>query len=115
MNFYKDLSEKLHLVANNLESLREENSKLIYERDDNKDDKINYLNDKKILNENIEKIDKGITDADLIIDLINHFKKLEKEKTLFKCKLKRLNETNLWITDELRHTQRKLQDSEQQV
>lgn len=67
------------------------------------------------LQENLAALDRGLNEADLILKLSGCFSELEAENQLLKLHVKKLEENNAWVIQELRNVQNKLQASEQNV
>ncbi|XP_017889277.1 kinesin light chain isoform X2 [Ceratina calcarata] len=66
-----------------------------------------------LLSKNIEMIQLGLDEAEVMIALANHLQAVEAEKQKLRTQVKRLCQENAWLRDELAGTQQKLQASEQ--
>ncbi|XP_060114309.1 kinesin light chain 3 [Heteronotia binoei] len=63
----------------------------------------------------LEGIELGIAEAQMLIALSSHIGALEAEKQKLQAQVKRLNQENVWLRDELAVTQVRLQHSEEAV
>ncbi|XP_077174725.1 kinesin light chain 3 isoform X2 [Paroedura picta] len=63
----------------------------------------------------LEGIELGIAEAQMLIALSSHIEALEAEKQKLQVQVKRLNQENCWLRDELALTQLRLQHSEETV
>uniref|UniRef100_A0A3B3X7Q1 Kinesin light chain n=1 Tax=Poecilia mexicana TaxID=48701 RepID=A0A3B3X7Q1_9TELE len=68
-----------------------------------------------LLRKNLEDIELGLGEAQVIIALSNHLSAVESEKQKLRAQVRRLCQENQWLRDELAETQHKLQRSEQCV
>lgn len=68
-----------------------------------------------LLSKNIEMIELGLNEAEVMIALANHLQAVEAEKQKLRTQVKRLCQENAWLRDELAGTQQKLQASEQTI
>ncbi|KAL8611109.1 hypothetical protein ACOMHN_064399 [Nucella lapillus] len=68
-----------------------------------------------ILKKSLETIELGISEAQVMIALTQHFQNIEAEKQKLRAQVRRLCQENGWLRDELANTQQKLQFSEQRV
>ncbi|XP_076464620.1 kinesin light chain-like isoform X3 [Babylonia areolata] len=68
-----------------------------------------------ILKKSLETIELGISEAQVMISLTQHFQNIEAEKQKLRAQVRRLCQENGWLRDELANTQQKLQFSEQKV
>ncbi|KAK7490213.1 hypothetical protein BaRGS_00018558, partial [Batillaria attramentaria] len=68
-----------------------------------------------ILKKSLETIELGISEAQVMISLTQHFQNIEAEKQKLRAQVRRLCQENGWLRDELANTQQKLQCSEQKV
>ncbi|XP_066583945.1 kinesin light chain isoform X3 [Prorops nasuta] len=68
-----------------------------------------------LLTKNIEMIELGLGEAQVMIALANQLQMVEAEKQKLRTQVKRLCQENAWLRDELAGTQQKLQASEQAV
>ncbi|XP_017765660.1 PREDICTED: kinesin light chain isoform X1 [Eufriesea mexicana] len=66
-----------------------------------------------LLSKNIERIELGIVEAQVMIALANHLQIVEAEKQKLRTQVRRLYQENAWLRDELAGTQEKLLASEQ--
>lgn len=98
-------------VLQGLEALRVEHMSLIQNLSEGKKDP-----DKTdIVQKNIESIELGLGEAQVIIVLASHLQNIEAEKQKLRTQVRRLCQENAWLRDELANTQQKLQASEQMV
>lgn len=98
-------------VLQGLEALRVEHASLISGIGDvNKDDEKSY-----IIKKNMENIDLGLSEAQVMMALASHLQNIEAEKQKLKTQVRRLHQENAWLRDELANTQQKFQASEQLV
>ncbi|CAL7939492.1 unnamed protein product [Xylocopa violacea] len=68
-----------------------------------------------LLSKNIEMIELGLGEAQVMMALANHLQMVEAEKQKLRTQVRRLCQENAWLRDELAGTQQKLQASEQAV
>uniref|UniRef100_A0A3Q2Q097 Kinesin light chain n=1 Tax=Fundulus heteroclitus TaxID=8078 RepID=A0A3Q2Q097_FUNHE len=68
-----------------------------------------------LLRKNLEDIELGLGEAQVIIALSSHLSAVESEKQKLRAQVRRLCQENQWLRDELAETQHKLQRSEQSV
>lgn len=68
-----------------------------------------------LLSKNIERIELGLVEAQVMIALANHLQMVEAEKQKLRTQVRRLYQENAWLRDELAGTQEKLLASEQAV
>ncbi|XP_076441776.1 kinesin light chain-like isoform X7 [Babylonia areolata] len=68
-----------------------------------------------ILKTSMEKLELGISEAQVMVSLTQHFQSIEAEKQKLRAQVRRLCQENGWLRDELANTQQKLQSSEQAV
>ncbi|XP_063696574.1 kinesin light chain isoform X2 [Culicoides brevitarsis] len=98
-------------VLQGLEALRVEHMSLMQNLSEGKKDP-----DKSdIVQKNIESIELGLGEAQVIIVLASHLQNIEAEKQKLRTQVRRLCQENAWLRDELANTQQKLQASEQMV
>lgn len=98
-------------VLQGLEALRVEHASLISGiGDSNKNDEKTY-----IIRKNIDHIDLGLSEAQVMMALSCHLQNIEAEKQKLKTQVRRLHQENAWLRDELANTQQKFQASEQLV
>lgn len=98
-------------VLQGLEALRVEHASLISGiGENNKDDEKNY-----IIKNNVDNIELGISEAQVMMALSSHLQNIEAEKQKLKTQVRRLHQENAWLRDELANTQQKFQASEQLV
>ncbi|EAT43016.1 AAEL005502-PA [Aedes aegypti] len=69
----------------------------------------------EIVMKNIENIELGLGEAQVIVVLASHLQNIEAEKQKLRTQVRRLCQENAWLRDELANTQQKLQSSEQTV
>lgn len=98
-------------VIQGLEALRVEHmsimtSLLEARRDDEKSE---------IIKKNIDNIELGLGEAEVVLALTSHLQNIEAEKQKLRIQVRRLCQENAWLRDELANTQQKLQASEQMV
>ncbi|XP_054731870.1 kinesin light chain isoform X3 [Anastrepha obliqua] len=98
-------------VLQGLEALRVEHVSLMTgmgeaHRDNEKSD---------IVRKNIEHIELGLSEAQVMMALASHLQNIEAEKQKLKTQVRRLHQENAWLRDELANTQQKFQASEQLV
>lgn len=70
---------------------------------------------REIVRQNIENIELGLGEAQVIVVLASHLQNIEAEKQKLRTQVRRLCQENAWLRDELANTQQKLQASEQSV
>ncbi|XP_039965361.1 kinesin light chain isoform X1 [Bactrocera neohumeralis] len=68
-----------------------------------------------IVRKNIEHIELGLSEAQVMMALASHLQNIEAEKQKLKTQVRRLHQENAWLRDELANTQQKFQASEQLV
>ncbi|XP_055686004.1 kinesin light chain-like isoform X1 [Lutzomyia longipalpis] len=68
-----------------------------------------------LVQRNIENIDLGLGEAQMILALSAHLQNVEAEKQKLRTQIRRLCQENAWLRDELANNQQKLQVSEQMV
>ena len=68
-----------------------------------------------LLSKNIEMIELGLGEAQVMLAQASHLQMIEAEKQKFRTQVRRLCQENAWLRDELAGTQQKLQASEQAV
>ncbi|XP_014667106.1 PREDICTED: kinesin light chain-like isoform X4 [Priapulus caudatus] len=68
-----------------------------------------------ILQKNIEMIELGLSEAQVMMALAQHLQAVEAEKQKLRAQVRRLCQENAWLRDELATTQQRLQHSEQSV
>lgn len=69
----------------------------------------------EIVQKNVESIELGIGEAQVMMALASHLQNIEAEKQKLKTQVRRLYQENAWLRDELANTQQKFQASEQMV
>ncbi|XP_043481602.1 kinesin light chain isoform X3 [Leptopilina heterotoma] len=100
-------------VAQGLETLRVEHSGLLQSL---QSQEAPAARDKTtLLSKNIEMIELGLGEAQVMMALASHLQMVEAEKQKLRTQVKRLCQENAWLRDELAGTQQKLQASEQAV
>nr|CAG4651696.1 EOG090X03K5 [Triops cancriformis] len=76
----------------------------------------NLLDEKaSLIKKNIDMIELGLGEAQVMVALASHLQTVEAEKQKLRAQVRRLCQENAWLRDELATTQQKLQASEQQV
>ncbi|XP_032454747.1 kinesin light chain isoform X10 [Nasonia vitripennis] len=68
-----------------------------------------------IISKNIDMIELGLGEAQVMLALASHLQMVEAEKQKLRTQVRRLCQENAWLRDELAGTQQKLQASEQAV
>lgn len=68
-----------------------------------------------LISKNIEMIELGLGEAQVMLALASHLQNVEAEKQKLRTQVRRLCQENAWLRDELAGTQQKLQASEQAV
>lgn len=96
-------------VLQGLEALRVEHVSLISGLGQTKNEKSD------IVHKNIESIELGLGEAQVMMALAQHLQNVEAEKQKLRTQVRRLCQENAWLRDELANTQQKLQSSEQMV
>lgn len=96
-------------VLQGLEALRVEHASLISGLGAAKNEKSD------IVQKNIDSIELGLGEAQMMMALANHLQNVEAEKQKLRTQVRRLCQENAWLRDELANTQQKLQASEQNV
>ncbi|KAI4473725.1 hypothetical protein M0802_015966 [Mischocyttarus mexicanus] len=100
-------------VAQGLEALRVEHSGLLQGL---QSQEAPAAKDKStLLSKNIEMIELGLGEAQVMMALASHLQMVEAEKQKLRTQVRRLCQENAWLRDELAGTQQKLQASEQAV
>lgn len=98
-------------VLQGLEALRVEHVSLLTGiAEAQKNDEKSY-----IIRKNIEHIELGLNEAQVMMALSAHLQNVEAEKQKLKTQVRRLHQENAWLRDELANTQQKFQSSEQLV
>ncbi|XP_055372032.1 kinesin light chain isoform X2 [Condylostylus longicornis] len=69
----------------------------------------------EIVTKNIESIELGLGEAQVMMALASYLQNIEAEKQKLKTQVRRLYQENAWLRDELANTQQKFQASEQMV
>ncbi|XP_037909110.1 kinesin light chain isoform X3 [Hermetia illucens] len=69
----------------------------------------------EIVQKNMESIELGLGEAQVMMALASHLQNIEAEKQKLKTQVRRLYQENAWLRDELANTQQKFQASEQMV
>lgn len=112
-------------VIQGLEALKNENNTLLNglslslknsPSTDSKLDKASLLDQEKanILNDNINSIELGLAEAQVMIALQQHLQAVEAEKHKLRAQAKRLSQENAWLRDELSNTQQKLMEADKE-
>ncbi|XP_023315919.1 kinesin light chain isoform X6 [Trichogramma pretiosum] len=100
-------------VAQGLEALRVEHSGLL---NGLQSQEAPAARDKAgLISKNIEMIELGLGEAQVMLALASHLQMVEAEKQKLRTQVRRLCSENSWLRDELAGTQQKLQASEQMV
>ncbi|KAI9536867.1 hypothetical protein NQZ68_030089 [Dissostichus eleginoides] len=68
-----------------------------------------------IIRQSLERIELGLSEAQVMMALSAHLGSLEAEKQKLRAQVRRLCQENQWLRDELAGAQQRLQDSEQEV
>uniref|UniRef100_H3DNS0 Kinesin light chain n=1 Tax=Tetraodon nigroviridis TaxID=99883 RepID=H3DNS0_TETNG len=68
-----------------------------------------------ILRQSLERIELGLSEAQVMLALSAHLGSLEAEKQKLRAQVRRLCQENQWLRDELAGAQQRLQDKEQEV
>lgn len=68
---------------------------------------------REIVRQNIENIELGLGEAQVIVVLASHLQNIEAEKQKLRTQVRRLCQENAWLRDELANTQQKLQVREE--
>ncbi|XP_018598397.1 kinesin light chain 3 isoform X1 [Scleropages formosus] len=68
-----------------------------------------------IIQESLERIELGLSEAQVMMALSAHLGSLEAEKQKLRAQVRRLCQENQWLRDELAGTQQRLQEREQEV
>ena len=100
-------------VAQGLETLRVEHSGLLQSLQSQ--DAPEAREKAALLSKNIEMIELGLGEAQVMMALANHLQMVEAEKQKLRTQVRRLCQENAWLRDELAGTQQKLQASDQAV
>ncbi|XP_046830288.1 kinesin light chain isoform X10 [Vespa crabro] len=100
-------------VAQGLEALRVEHSGLLQGLQSQ--DAPAARDKANLLSKNIEMIELGLGEAQVMMALASHLQMVEAEKQKLRTQVRRLCQENAWLRDELAGTQQKLQASEQAV
>ncbi|CRK99284.1 CLUMA_CG012570, isoform A [Clunio marinus] len=98
-------------VLQGLEALRVEHMSILGGLSEGQSD----LDKADIVQKNIENIELGLGEAQVIVVLASHLQNIEAEKQKLRTQVRRLCQENAWLRDELANTQQKLQASEQMV
>lgn len=96
-------------VLQGLEALRVEHVSLMNSLGHTKNEK------SEIVHKNMESIELGLGEAQVMMALAQHLQNVEAEKQKLRTQVRRLYQENAWLRDELANTQQKLQSSEQMV
>ncbi|XP_032413396.1 kinesin light chain 1-like isoform X1 [Xiphophorus hellerii] len=68
-----------------------------------------------IIRQSLERIELGLSEAQVMMALSSHLGSLEAEKQKLRAQVRRLVQENQWLRDELAGAQQRLQDKEQEV
>lgn len=96
-------------VLQGLEALRVEHASLVNGLGATRNEKSD------IVHKNIDAIELGLGEAQVMMALASHLQNVEAEKQKLRTQVRRLCQENAWLRDELASTQQKLQSSEQNV
>lgn len=105
----EEIISNTRTVLQGLEALRVEHVSLISGLGQTKNEKSD------IVQKNIESIELGLGEAQVMMALAQHLQIVEAEKQKLRTQVRRLCQENAWLRDELANTQQKLQASEQNV
>ncbi|XP_044011424.1 kinesin light chain isoform X8 [Aphidius gifuensis] len=100
-------------VAQGLEALRVEHSGILQGLQ--LQDAPEARDKSSLIGKNIEMIELGLGEAQVMMALASHLQMVEAEKQKLRTQVRRLCQENAWLRDELAGTQQKLQASEQAV
>lgn len=100
-------------IAQGLEALRVEHSGLLQGL--TLQDAPEAREKSSLIGKNIETIELGLGEAQVMMALASHLQMVEAEKQKLRTQVRRLCQENAWLRDELAGTQQKLQASEQAV
>lgn len=112
---HDEIVSNTKIVLQGLEALRVEHTSLVGATDDNSSATADDLERTMMLRKNMENIDLGLGEAQMMLSLVQHMQHVEAEKQKLKTQVRRLYQENAWLRDELANTQQKLQTSEQMV
>ncbi|XP_058808507.1 kinesin light chain isoform X4 [Phymastichus coffea] len=100
-------------VAQGLEALRAEHASML---SGSQSQDAPVARDKaSLISKNIEMIELGLGEAQVMLALASHLQMVEAEKQKLRTQVRRLCQENAWLRDELAGTQQKLQASQQTV
>ncbi|KAJ8684447.1 hypothetical protein QAD02_020239 [Eretmocerus hayati] len=102
-------------VSQGLEALRVEHSGLLNGLQSQLQDAPAARDKAGLISKNIEMIELGLGEAQVMLALASHLQMVEAEKQKLRTQVRRLCQENAWLRDELAGTQQKLQASEQAV
>lgn len=105
----EEIVSNTRTVLQGLEALRVEHVSLISGLGQTKNEKSD------IVQKNIDSIELGLGEAQVMMALAQHLQNVEAEKQKLRTQVRRLCQENAWLRDELANTQQKLQASEQSV
>lgn len=100
-------------VVQGLEALRAEHSGLL--QNSGNSSAPDAQEKASLLSKNIEMIELGLGEAQVMLAQASHLQMIEAEKQKFRTQVRRLVQENAWLRDELAGTQQKLQYSQQAV
>ncbi|KAL3083146.1 hypothetical protein niasHS_010948 [Heterodera schachtii] len=114
----EEIFRNTRTVAQGLDALREENeaikNKLLVGMDVLTPDERQLIDEKaSIVEKNLENIQLGLEESQVMLALASHLQNLEAEKQKYKAQVRRLCQENAWIRDELNSTQQQLRQCEQ--
>ncbi|XP_037930718.1 kinesin light chain-like [Teleopsis dalmanni] len=106
----EEIISNTKIVSQGLEALRVEHLSILNGfSETQRDEKIGFFT------KNIENIELGLSEAQVMMALTCHLQNVEAEKQKLKTQVRRLHQENAWLRDELANTQQKFQASEQLV
>ena len=122
----EEIIQNTRTVVQGLETLKTENNTIlsvllqslaaIKTTTDGNDVNTRLMEEKAcIIKRNIESIELGLNEANVMISLTSHLQSLEAEKKKFRAQIRRLCHEASWLREELANTQAKLQTSEMNV
>lgn len=112
---HDEIVSNTKIVLQGLEALRVEHASLVASAGDSAGSTADELERTVMLRKNMDSIDLGLGEAQMMLSLVQHMQHVEAEKQKLKTQVRRLYQENAWLRDELANTQQKLQTSEQAV
>jgi len=61
--------------------------------------------------DSLEKLEVGVAESGVILALSSHFEKLEADRTLARLEMRRIQDENEWLREELEDTEKRLEDA----